>query len=213
MSLPDNFRGRDLTELQSGQLTVLGYSRPGKFSGQHFWHCRCTCGQLTEILGHNLISGNTQSCGCLRNGACRTSPAGVLLTKRLPAAELLALSVPYAEIVALRDEWRELHRIDAGLRSMRQRSVLWHENDVLPADLLGQVFPAEMFRPGADGLFGARQKLELALGYFLQSPRIDDLTAQELVGLLQLVAECPPFPSRMLKSLLQPVVQRLSEVS
>ncbi len=30
------------------------------------WNCLCECGDTTTVLTHRLISGNTQSCGCLK---------------------------------------------------------------------------------------------------------------------------------------------------
>lgn len=30
------------------------------------WMCQCTCGETTEVLGHNLRAGRVRSCGCLR---------------------------------------------------------------------------------------------------------------------------------------------------
>jgi hypothetical protein len=31
------------------------------------YQCRCECGNLVNVRDNNLHSGNTQSCGCLRN--------------------------------------------------------------------------------------------------------------------------------------------------
>jgi hypothetical protein len=57
----------DLTGKRFGYLTVL---EPGKkkrqTSGKHriFWTCRCDCGNIVQIEGGCLRSGNTKSCGC-----------------------------------------------------------------------------------------------------------------------------------------------------
>lgn len=58
----------DLTGKRFGMLTVLrqGESRP---VGKHnrlklYWVCRCDCGTIKEIVGDNLRSGATNSCGC-----------------------------------------------------------------------------------------------------------------------------------------------------
>lgn len=46
-----------------GKLTVEEYG--GYDSGRHpMWVCRCECGNTKRVLGFNLISGNTSSCGC-----------------------------------------------------------------------------------------------------------------------------------------------------
>ena len=59
----------DLTGQKFGRLTVLYQADDYVFpSGQRQprWHCVCDCDQATEIdvLGSNLISRKTQSCGC-----------------------------------------------------------------------------------------------------------------------------------------------------
>ena len=45
-----------------GRLTVIGKSDKSGYS-----ICKCECGDITEISNWNLISGKTQSCGCLRS--------------------------------------------------------------------------------------------------------------------------------------------------
>lgn len=30
------------------------------------WHCRCDCGNEMQAIGRNLLTGNTESCGCLK---------------------------------------------------------------------------------------------------------------------------------------------------
>lgn len=54
---------KDLTGKIFGRLTVLNYS--GSKNGKVFWHCQCTCGKEKDISAASLISGDTQSCGCL----------------------------------------------------------------------------------------------------------------------------------------------------
>lgn len=48
-----------------GELTVLGLSeyRPGK--KDTYWDCECSrCGNIKPMPRSNLVSGNTNSCGC-----------------------------------------------------------------------------------------------------------------------------------------------------
>jgi hypothetical protein len=62
---------QDLTGRRFGKLVVLG--RIGKNCQ---WRCRCDCGQETTTLTGNLVSGQTQSCGCLqreRTAAAKTT--------------------------------------------------------------------------------------------------------------------------------------------
>ena len=48
-----------------GQLTVI--ERSGSdVRGRATWLCECKCGKATVVVGLNLRSGNTRSCGCSR---------------------------------------------------------------------------------------------------------------------------------------------------
>lgn len=58
----------DLTGKRYGLLTVVGLAKSKKIpSGKnvYFWKCVCDCGNETEVSSAHLISGHTQSCGCL----------------------------------------------------------------------------------------------------------------------------------------------------
>lgn len=48
-----------------GLLTVIRETGERR-CGQKVWECVCECGAHCEVLSHNLTSGNTKSCGCLR---------------------------------------------------------------------------------------------------------------------------------------------------
>lgn len=50
-----------------GKLTVLNLCRSKTKYGQSIWHCICDCGNQKDVVGVNLVSGNTKSCGCLFN--------------------------------------------------------------------------------------------------------------------------------------------------
>lgn len=59
----------DLTGVRFGNLVVISKSRKHQFpSGQIeiLWLCKCDCGNEVEVFGRNLKTGNTKSCGCLR---------------------------------------------------------------------------------------------------------------------------------------------------
>ena len=56
---------KDLSNMLFGQLTVL-YPTSQRLNGQVVWHCKCTCGKEVDVRSNNLISGNTFSCGCLK---------------------------------------------------------------------------------------------------------------------------------------------------
>ena len=44
-----------------GQLVAI------KELNSHKWLCKCDCGNMCEVIRGNLISGNTQSCGCIKS--------------------------------------------------------------------------------------------------------------------------------------------------
>lgn len=48
-----------------GKLTVIGPA-PHEIGAPPSYICRCDCGNEKVVLGGNLRSGNTRSCGCLR---------------------------------------------------------------------------------------------------------------------------------------------------
>lgn len=50
-----------------GRLVVLQFAgRVGKTQKQSSWKCACSCGSVVVVLGCNLATGHTQSCGCLQ---------------------------------------------------------------------------------------------------------------------------------------------------
>jgi hypothetical protein len=55
---------RDLTDQNFGRLTAIATA--GKsIHGKYLWKCRCVCGEEVIIVGGDLVSGRTLSCGCL----------------------------------------------------------------------------------------------------------------------------------------------------
>ena len=62
----------DITGNKYGMLTVI--RRDGTwfdkwgFSSCPTWLCKCDCGNEVSVLGRNLKSGATRSCGCLKRG-------------------------------------------------------------------------------------------------------------------------------------------------
>lgn len=54
----------DLTGQRFGRLTVIERAGSNK-QGRAMWLCRCDCGNTKIVIGHNLQSGSTRSCGCI----------------------------------------------------------------------------------------------------------------------------------------------------
>ena len=55
----------DLTGKRFNRLTVLE-SAGRTWQGKDLWRCRCDCGNETVVVGYNLKSGHTKTCGCLQ---------------------------------------------------------------------------------------------------------------------------------------------------
>lgn len=56
----------DMTGITYGRLTVLGYAGKRSAEPRTYWYCRCDCGTVKVICGHNLKQGTSRSCGCLQ---------------------------------------------------------------------------------------------------------------------------------------------------
>lgn len=59
----------DLTGKKFNKLTVLYRTSDHiSSSGKHFakWHCKCDCGNETDVITAKLKNGTTKSCGCLK---------------------------------------------------------------------------------------------------------------------------------------------------
>lgn len=48
-----------------GRLTAKHEAAPYA-DGRSRWVCECECGAVVEVIGTNLATGNTRSCGCLQ---------------------------------------------------------------------------------------------------------------------------------------------------
>ena len=58
-------KSQDLTGLPFGYYTAIRQDGCNS-KGVPYWICRCRCGNEKRVLVYNLLSGHTQSCGCLR---------------------------------------------------------------------------------------------------------------------------------------------------
>lgn len=57
---------KDLTSQKFGELTVLQKTGKNKYN-YTIWLCQCNCGKQCEVTSRELLSGDTKSCGCLKN--------------------------------------------------------------------------------------------------------------------------------------------------
>jgi len=56
----------DRTGMKYGRLTVISHKGKDK-RGLHLWECECSCGNTKTVVGQNLSSKKSKSCGCLKN--------------------------------------------------------------------------------------------------------------------------------------------------
>lgn len=54
----------DLTGQRFGRLTVIERVE-NDLCGQVKWHCKCDCGEETDVQSNSLRNGRVRSCGCL----------------------------------------------------------------------------------------------------------------------------------------------------
>lgn len=59
-------RAKDITGQRFGRLTALNPTDKRR-NGRVVWHCQCDCGNMIDVPINYLTSGDTQSCGCLKN--------------------------------------------------------------------------------------------------------------------------------------------------
>ena len=57
---------KDLTGVRFGRLLVLRPTGGKSADGSYIWECRCDCGNMVARGAHILLSGTSESCGCLR---------------------------------------------------------------------------------------------------------------------------------------------------
>lgn len=60
----------DLTGQRFGRLTALSRAENSN-DRRTRWICRCDCGNEVTVIGRNLRSGATKSCGCFKSEKCR----------------------------------------------------------------------------------------------------------------------------------------------
>ena len=66
---------------------VIGEAAERHPNGKIRWVCECICGKMTTTTSHNLQSGDTKSCGCLKREV-QSKPYGVAARNRVKKAYL-----------------------------------------------------------------------------------------------------------------------------
>ena len=56
---------KDITGIKFGRLVAIERLEKNKH-GWYMWKCKCSCGKIVAVDIHNLTTGHTKSCGCLR---------------------------------------------------------------------------------------------------------------------------------------------------
>lgn len=56
----------DLTNQIFGRLIAIKFVGKNRFNNG-IWECRCSCGEIINVLSSKLKSGKTKSCGCLKS--------------------------------------------------------------------------------------------------------------------------------------------------
>ena len=66
---------KDISGMKFGRLTAIrkvGTTNGGGRCSKSIWLCKCDCGNEKEVLRNSLVSGNTNSCGCLETEVKKT---------------------------------------------------------------------------------------------------------------------------------------------
>lgn len=62
---------RDLTGMRFGRLLVLRLDTIRSTARRKYWICQCDCGNIKSICSDALVSGDTLSCGCMKQEKAR----------------------------------------------------------------------------------------------------------------------------------------------
>lgn len=74
---------KDHTNEKYGKLTVLYITDKRNTQNRPYWHCKCDCGNELDVLITDLLSGHTQSCGCIKSKG-EEKIAQILLENNIP---------------------------------------------------------------------------------------------------------------------------------
>lgn len=136
----------DLIGKRFGKLLVTSRSGNKTKTGQLKWHCVCDCGCIKEVVGNNLVSGNTK--GCLK---CRPAP-----NKKLPTGTSACNSL------------KSRYRITAKERKVPfELSTSEFKSLVLSNCFYCDTRPEQIVRNGNDSfIYNGIDRIDSSLGYY-----------------------------------------------
>lgn len=79
-------KAEDLLNQRFGRWLVLGRA-PNRNKTMTYWNCQCDCGAKKEVRTQSLISGKSESCGCLKDEISKQRLINTPITARLPKGE------------------------------------------------------------------------------------------------------------------------------
>jgi hypothetical protein len=96
-----NPRYRNLRGMRFGRLVAIEPTDRRDPQGCVIWHCKCDCGNETNVSSHSLLRGNTKSCGCgeYDNRVAIPKIRNKAIIKDKSRADLYLSSVPHKDNV------------------------------------------------------------------------------------------------------------------
>lgn len=82
----------DLTGQRFGRLVVIERMPKGKHGEHAKWRCLCDCGNENVVVGTDLRSGHTQSCGCYCRDLNRSMKTKDMLGQRFGKLTVIAFA-------------------------------------------------------------------------------------------------------------------------
>ncbi len=102
----------DLTNRRFGRLVAL--VRHGRLRSYATWKCSCDCGNIAIVVSGYLLSGRTQSCGCIRTERLKSQKYALTHGEALHGRES--------------DLWRRWSNIKSRVKSIRPKDAKYYRD-------------------------------------------------------------------------------------